>query len=146
MNGRPGWVSRSVRSTSADGFRHPPVTGRIPSRRTVLAFHWKGICHSLKDIGMVTLHVVRHSIPVSSHDFTPTCCGFLIVAMSVLRSPPRMPRLHSYRLSTSGASPMLASARSPTRQTTFTFGSPDLTVEDAQPYLLHSCTGYGKMN
>jgi hypothetical protein len=78
----------------------------------------------------------RRPIPVSSHNTEPICCGFLIVAMSVLRSPSRMPRLHSYRLSMSGASPMLNSALSPTCQTTFTFGSPDLTVEDAQPYLL----------
>jgi len=75
-------------------------------------------------------------ILASSHDRHTICCGFLIVAMSVLRSPSRMPRLHSYRLSMSGASPMLGSAQSPTRQTTFTFGSPDLAVEDAQPYLL----------
>jgi len=80
----------------------------------------------------------RRPIPVSSRDTAPICCGFLIVAMSVLRSPSRMPRLHSYRLSMSGASPMLNSAQSPTRQTTFTFGSPYLTVVDAQPYLLLS--------
>lgn len=86
---------------------------------------------------MVILYTVRaSSYPSVIARLIVCCCGFLIVAMSVLRSPPRMPRLHSYRLSPSGASPMLASARRPARQTTFTFGSPDLTVEDAQPYLL----------
>ena len=82
----------------------------------------------------------RAHLPIlaSSRDFSTTCCGFLIVAMSVLRSPTRTTRLRPYRLSPSGAGPMLDSARSPTRQTTFTFGSPDLAVEDAQPYLLLS--------
>ena len=76
------------------------------------------------------------SILVSSHDRPTICCGFLIVAMSVLRTPSREPRLFPYRLSMSGASPMPDPAQSPTSQTTFTFGSPDLTVEDAQPYQL----------
>jgi hypothetical protein len=78
----------------------------------------------------------RRPILVSSHNTEPICCGFLSVAMSVLRMPSRMPRLHSYRLSMSGASPMLGSAQSQARQTTFTFGSPYLMVVDARPYLL----------
>ena len=141
MSGRPGWVSRSARSTSAGGVRHPPVTERVSTRWPILAFlEWKGICHTACRTDVVALYVARalRTILVSSRDCRATCCGFLIVAMSVLRSPPRMPRLHSSRLSMSGASPMLDSARSPTRRTTFTFGSPDLAVEDAQPYLLFS--------
>ena len=87
---------------------------------------------------MVTLHVVRASSypSVFARLALLPVVGSLSLPCPSLGRRLEMPRLHPYRLSMSGASPMLDSAQSPTRQTTFTFGSPDLTVEDAQPYLL----------
>jgi hypothetical protein len=44
-------------------------------------------------------------ILVFSHDSRAPCCGFLIVAMLILRTPPRTPKLCPNRLPQSGASP-----------------------------------------
>jgi len=101
-------LSRSVRNTTADRFRHPPVVIRV---RLVgrFAFLKEGDSCTSIVTSAVTLNIMcilKIGFPlVLTHDDGFTCCGFLNVALSVLRSPTRTTRFRSYRLVRLGLAP-----------------------------------------
>ena len=77
--------------------------------------------------------------PSITHDCDSTCCGFLIVAVSILRSPTRTTRLRSYRLVRLRLAPSWFLLKS--QLVSLTFGSPILANADAQPYRPYSHSG-----
>jgi len=59
IEGRQDRVSRSIQDTTTDEFRHPPVIGGTPTRRSVLIFSSKKIFCLSNPIEAVTPHIMR---------------------------------------------------------------------------------------
>ena len=132
---------------------------RTSTRWSILPFLLKEISHPSSTTSVVILYTMRApmrvidshrvcfifrkgtvgSILVFSQDLASPCCGFLIVAMLILRTPPRTPKLCPNRLPQSGASPSrsLLGINDLPSSTAIISGSLNLSVADARPYQFH---------